>query len=144
MILLAKIAATVSGTAVLAAALTFSGGAVTVEVENRKDPKESVWLFLPAAPAVLALKFVPDEHLRHLPPQALRALPAGEIAAWELERIPDTVLVEVEDNGEHVRIEKRGSNLVVDVDSPEESVHVSVPLSTIARCLRTLRNAQPQ
>ena len=45
-----------------------------------------------------------------------------------LEQCPDGVFVEVVDPGEHVVIAKSGSSIIVDVNDPDETVHVAVPL----------------
>jgi hypothetical protein len=65
-------------------------------------------------------------------------LPAMRIAAEELERIPDGLLVEVSSPREHVLIVKRGGSLVVDVDNAGETVHVSMPLKTVRNLARDL------
>ena len=57
------------------------------------------------------------------PPEQVRATPA---------RCPDGPLVEVDSNREHVRIHKQGRSLFIDVDSEEETVHVSFRLQAAA------------
>lgn len=63
------------------------------------------------------------------------------MAAQELAKCPDTVLVEVKDGREHVRVEKRGGRLLVDVDSPREEVHISLPLRTVVSVIREIESA---
>ncbi len=144
MMLLGKIMLGSLGTAALAGALAYREGAVIVNVTEHRPEGERVNLFLPAAPMSLAMKFVPDDRLPQLPPQIRSALPASVAAARHLEAVPDFVLVEVEEAFESVRIEKRGRKLVVDVDSPEESVYVEIPLRTIARVVGEVELAQRQ
>jgi hypothetical protein len=59
----------------------------------------------------------------------------------QLAKVPDTVLVEVRDRDEHVRIEKRGGRILVDVDSPREEVHVGVPIQTVVSAIKELETA---
>ena len=65
-------------------------------------------------------------------------MPVARLALQELAKCPDTVLVEVKDRDEHVRIEKRGGRLLVDVDSHSEEVHVGVPIQTVVSVLKEL------
>jgi len=44
----------------------------------------------------------------------------------------------VDSNREHVRIHKRGTSLFIDVDSEEETVHVSFPLEAATGTLSQL------
>jgi hypothetical protein len=139
MILLGKLAMGF-GTAVLATgALAFQDGIVDIQVEEHQKDGERVHVIVPAAMIPFALNFVPDAALERLPREARRHLPAIQAAAEELRRLPDTVLVEVEDGREHVCVQTRGGRLVIDVDSDRETVHVSVPLRTVESSLRRLK-----
>jgi hypothetical protein len=53
----------------------------------------------------------------------------------ELSGCPDGVFVEVRSATEMVVIEKRGGQLVVEVDTPTEAVHCSVPLRSVSTFL---------
>lgn len=131
------------GVSVLAGAgVAYQYGAVKVYVEERKPGGERVRLWVPGVLAPVALKLVPDETLR-LPPEARQWMPAVELASEELRRLPDFTLVEVKNPREHVRIEKRDGALLIDVVSPEETVHVSVPLRVVNSVARELRTARP-
>ena len=54
------------------------------------------------------------------------------VAARELQNYPDATFVEVTGPREHVRIFTRGGILTIDVDSPDETVRVAMPLATLA------------
>lgn len=45
----------------------------------------------------------------------------------ELESVPDATLVEVRDRREHVKITKRGNQLLVEVEEPMTSLRISIP-----------------
>ena len=57
----------------------------------------------------------------------------------EFEEIPDAVLVEVISGRDHVKVVKKGGRIVVDVDTPGEAVHVSVPLGSVHKMLRQMQ-----
>jgi hypothetical protein len=58
-------------------------------------------------------------------------LPTIESIAKELRKFPDAELVEVRDANEHVVIHTQNGKLLIDVESPNETVHVACPLATI-------------
>jgi hypothetical protein len=60
----------------------------------------------------------------------------------ELDSCPDGVLVDVSGPRENVQIVKQGRVVVVDVDSREETVHVSVPLRSVSKILSKLETWQ--
>lgn len=61
--------------------------------------------------------------------------PAVLVAMRELEAYDDVPLLEIRDGRDHVRIEKRGERVVVEVLAPHESVRVSMPLRLLRRTL---------
>ena len=141
--MIAKLTSGALGTVTLAGALLFHQGVVDVNVHEKHAGGDHVRVFVPAALLPLAAMAVPDEVIRRHAEHARQVLPAALIAAQELEKCPDTVLVEVQDRDEHVRVEKSGSNLIVDVNSPRETVHVSIPLRTIRSILQEVQAAGP-
>jgi hypothetical protein len=106
-------------------------GFVHVSVQESRKGGGNLHLILPAQLGPLAAHLVPLSHLRNADRELRAALPALHITAAELAKIPDTLLVEVRDHEEHVRISKAGAGLDVDVESPGEHVHVWVPLRAI-------------
>jgi hypothetical protein len=75
---------------------------------------------------------VPDSQLREGLRDARPWLPVAAALAKELQNYPDASFIEVSSGQEQVRIATRGGALVVDVNSPEETVHISIPLATLA------------
>jgi hypothetical protein len=144
MALLGKLLLGLLGAVVLIGALAYSEGAVIVQVTTHHPAGEDVNLFLPAAPLPLAMKWIPKANVPRLPTEARGVLPAAIEAVRHLETAPDFVLAEVERTQERVHIEKRGRKLIVEVESPAESVYVEIPLRTFARVLHEVERAQGQ
>jgi hypothetical protein len=127
--ILVKTTSAIAGTMLAGTVLLYSGGVVEVCVKEKGREQTHIHLPLPALAGAIAVHFIPSREFRH-PDQNLRQLlPAIRIASQELERCPDgTVLVEVRDARETVHITKEGGDLVIDVDNPHETVHVSFPI----------------
>ena len=79
----------------------------------------------------MAMHLVPDMHWRHASEQAREAMPILHAIVKELRKYPDADFVEVKDHDHHVRVRTREGKLQIDVDAPDEKVHVLCPLSTI-------------
>jgi hypothetical protein len=135
-----------TGTLVLAG-IVADAGFIGVRVHEKKPDGTNLRLYVPAVLVPLGVRLVPERELARGMSRAREFLPAMRIAAEELERIPDGLLVEVSSPREHVLIVKSGGSLVVDVDSDRETVHVSVPLQMVRNLARDLearaRHAAP-
>jgi hypothetical protein len=129
--IIAKVALGLVGTMVFATVYTFREGVIRVDVDEHRDGGSHVHFWVPAAAVPITMHFVPKEHLREASLHAAEFLPLIQIVTSELRRYPDTTLVDVEDGDEHVRVATVGSKLQIDVVSPDENVHVAVPLSTV-------------
>jgi len=144
MMILAKLAAGAATTLVFATVYTFREGTIRVDVDEHHDGGAHVHVWAPAAAVPMALHFVPDKQL------TLKN--CNNVADWaplvrtltkELRRYPDTTFVEVTDGRQHVKVSTVGTKIHVDVDSPEETVHVAVPLSTIHDVITQIAERQP-
>jgi hypothetical protein len=143
--LLAKIGTGLLGTVLVAGGIVSSQGFLHVRVMEKQKDGTHLRLVLPAMAVPIALRLVPDEHLREAAENVRPWLPAIDAAATQLADCPDGTLVEVIDPSEHVAIVKSGGSLVVDVDDPGETVHVSVPLATVRSAADVLaRRAAPR
>ena len=131
MMLLAKAALTVGGTLVLAGAYTMREGVIRIDVDEYRAGGSHVHMWVPAAAVPMALHFVPDKHMHHMSHDARQAVPILRAIFKELKKYPDTEFVEVDDHDQHVRIRTQGGRLQIDVDAPDQKVHVLCPLSTI-------------
>ncbi len=131
-------------TSLIGGAVLFHDGAITVNVQEKREGGDHVFVVAPATLMTWGVNLVPQDKLPRLPHQARQALPAIQAAAAELERLPDFVLVEVQERDQHVKVQKIGGNLVVDVDSPRENVHVSVPLRAARKTIEDFIARAPQ
>jgi hypothetical protein len=122
----------------------WQGGLLVVQVHERGPHASDIALKLPAAPLQAMLALVPDGCIERNA-EMTRVLPHLRSIPRDLARIPNCVLVEVEDRGsdETVRIAKEGRHLVIDVRSPEETVHVSVPIRFLGAALKRLGSCSP-
>ena len=128
--LLAKVALGCVGTLVVAGAYTFREGVVSVQENCTRDHRH-VHVWVPAAVVPMALHFVPAHYTEHAASQATPFMPTIRALAKELKKYPNAELVDVRDAEQHVRVRTQNGKLLVDVDSPEENVHVACPLATI-------------
>lgn len=133
-----------AGAAVAAAALAFSAGTVDVKVAEKKPGGARIHLLVPAAVVPVGLRFLPESERRKLAGELGPYLPAVRAASLELARTEDFSLVEVQSREERVSIRIEGGSLRMDVESPEESVHLSVPLELVARLAAELQPLAPE
>jgi hypothetical protein len=131
MMLLAKAALGLGGTLVLAGAYTFREGVIRVDVDEFRSGGSHVHVWVPAAAVPMAMHFVPEKHWRHASDHAREALPLLHAIVKELKKYRDADFVEVVDHDQHVRVRTHEGKLQIDVDAPDEKVHVLCPLSTI-------------
>jgi hypothetical protein len=131
MMLLAKAALGFGGTIVLAGAYTMREGVIRVDVDEFRSGGTHVHMWVPAAAVPMAMHLVPDKHWHHASEQAREAIPILHVVVKELKRFPDSDFVEVTDRDQHIRIRTHDGKLQIDVDAPDEKVHVLCPLSTI-------------
>src|SRR6195256_151407 len=141
--LLAKAALTVGGTIVLAGAYTMREGVIRIDVDEFRSGGSHVHMWVPAAAVPMAMHFVPSKHMRHASQQAREALPILHAFVKELKKYPDADFVEIDDNNQHVRMRTHGGKLQIDVDAPDEKVHVLCPLSTIEDVASQLEEHAP-
>jgi hypothetical protein len=113
-------------------------GFIGVRVHEKKPDGTNLRLYVPAVLVPLGVKLAPERELSKAMSRAGEFLPALRIAAEELERIPDGLLVEVSSPREHVLVVKSGGSLVVDVDNSHETVHLTVPLKMVRNVARDL------
>jgi hypothetical protein len=132
-----------AATVATAAAAIYSSGTIAVQVEEGRGHQYSVRI--PAVIANLALSLIPgrlvDEALYDVSADIQPYVPAVRDAWSELNATGDFVLVEVNNGGggsDHVRIEKRGDNLLISVDSDDADIEVAVPIKTIGKVIHKL------
>ena len=141
--ILAKLAIGAASTLVFATVYTFREGTVRVDVDEHRNGGAHVHVWAPAAVVPMALHFVPNDKLQHACDHMEEWAPLAHITAQELRHYPNTTFVEVEDGHEHVKISTVGTKIQVDVDSPDENVHVAVPLAMIDDVITQIKERQP-
>ena len=143
MIFLAKLGIGVLGTALVGSAALSTEGFIYVNVQEKHPGGSHVNVFVPAAIVPAALHFVPRHHFADSSHDMREALPIIDAAIPALSDSPDGVLVEVREPDEHVLVVKHGGSIVVDVNDPEETVHVSVPLRAAQSAIHQIADASP-
>ena len=130
MVLLAKAALGLGGTLVLAGAYTMREGVIRIDVDEYRSGGSHV-------------HFVPEKCLHNATHQAREAMPILHALVKELKKYPDAEFVEIDDKSEHVRMRTHGGKLQIDVDAPDQKVHVLCPLSTIEDVTSQLEERGP-
>lgn len=143
MIFLAKLGIGVLGTALVGGAALSSEGFIYVNVQEKQPGGSHVNVLVPAALVPATLRFVPKHHFYDASRDLRTALPIIDAAIPALNDSPDGLLVEVIDPGEHVLVTKHGGSIVVDVNDPDETVHVSVPLRAAQSAIHQIAEATP-
>lgn len=115
-------------------------GTITVSVQDSGPDGVDLWIPVPALMVdvvVLAVPMiVPDEDLAEARRQLAPYLEQIEALAEQIEDVPaGSVLVDVRNGAEHVRVAKDWRNFEIEVESPESSVRVSVPARLLSRTL---------
>ncbi|GAC1623358.1 MAG: hypothetical protein PVS2B2_24730 [Candidatus Acidiferrum sp.] len=131
MLLLAKVALGIGATLAMATAYTFHEGVIHVDVDEAKSEGTHLHLWVPATVVPVALLFAPKQHLRDAAERAKPFLPAIRILSKDLEKYPDADLIEVREENQHVQIHTEHGSVRIDVDSPDEVVHLRVPIKTL-------------
>jgi len=143
MMLLAKIAVGVGTTLVAAGAYTMREGVIRIDVDEHRSGGAHVHFWVPAAAVPMALHFAPSRHLEHAARQAGPYLPTLRALTKELKKYPEATLIEVEEPGEHVRIQTHQGKLQLDVVDPGETVHFLCPLAVLDDISRELESNRP-
>ncbi len=138
MVPVAKIGGWFLGTLLVAGGILSSQGFVHVRVEQQWKNGTHLRLVVPAMVSPIALELVPRHDIADGASQVRPWLPAINAATEGLDQCPDGPLVEVREPGERVSVVKSGESLVVDVQEPEERVHVSVPIATVRSAANVL------
>lgn len=124
--------------ALAVAAVLQQTGVLVVKVQDKVNHK-NVFVPVPMLMVNGAIHLIPDTKLD----SARDRLDAQKIewvmaATDELARCPDANFLEIQTATDQVLIAKRGSNLLFDVDTRENRVHVSVPIHAARKALTNL------
>ena len=114
--------------------------AIEVSIDDHTGDGPDLSFSVPAALVGAGLKLAPylvpdeawEEARSEIEGELAELTPETRAAAAELIRqlrvMPDALIVEVDDHGEHVEVAKRGDSLVVSVRSHDADVDVTVPV----------------
>lgn len=121
------------------------GGVATVDLHERA---EGVRIFVPVPMALVSATAATAGFLSPVGSDQLIEIDGNlDLAEWEpfvdallegLEECPDVTFVEVFDRGDHVKVAKRGGKIRVEVQDPEISLSVAVPIRPVRRTVTSL------
>ena len=141
--LLAKLALGVGSTVLLAGAYTFREGTIRVDVDEFRDNGARVHFWVPAAAVPMALHLAPKRDLERGMREAQQWMPTMRTLLKEMEKYPNVEFVDVQDNEQHVHIGTKNGKLQIDVDGPDQKVHIACPLSTLEDLTSQLESIGP-
>lgn len=141
--LVAKIALGLASTVAFATVYTFREGVIRVDVDEFREGGSHVHVWVPAAAVPVALHFAPKEHMQEASVHLEPFMPTIRALAKELRKYPEVTFVEVQDGKQHVKVGTHNGKIQVDVESPDESVHVACPISTIEEVASGMTNHIP-
>ncbi len=143
MILLGKIALGIAGTTVAGVGLLCSEGLVHVNVLQKGAQRHHVHVIAPALLLPIGMHFAPKARLADAAQEIRLWLPVVRETLKQLEQCEDLPFVEVNEPAQYVRVAKSGGSIVIDVESVEESVHISTPIRALSSAVEELAAAAP-
>lgn len=141
MILLGKIALGIAGTAVAGVGLLCSEGLVHVNVLQKGPQHHHIHVIAPAMLLPIGMHFAPKARLADAAQGIRPWLPVVRETIKQLQQCEDLPFVEVNEPAQYVRVAKLGGSIVVDVESGEESVHISTPIRALSSVVEELAAA---
>ena len=129
--------------ATLATVVVMKDGLIEVNVQEHQPGGDHVHLYLPATVATWGVHVAPEARLREHLRNSREQLAVAHVALNELEKLPDCVLVNVDSAKEHVRVAVHSGSVLVDVNDPGETVHVSVPIRAAKKVVEDLEADAP-
>jgi hypothetical protein len=141
MLLPGKIMLGMAGAALAGVGVLSSEGLVQVKVIEKQPQGHRINVIAPALLVPIAAHFVPRRDLGNAMREVQPYMPTIRAALDALREAHDVVFVEVKEKDEHVVVAKSGSSVVVDVDDPDETVHVSTPIRAISSTVEQLAAA---
>jgi hypothetical protein len=143
--LIAKLALGFGGTILLAGAYTFREGTIRVDVDEFREGGAHVHFWVPAAAVPMALHFAPKDRMlhEHGMREAREWMPTVRTLLREMQKYPNVEFVDVRDSEQHVHIGTHNGKLQIDVDAPDQKVHIAVPIETIDDVTSELESTGP-
>jgi hypothetical protein len=141
MILLGKVALGIAGTAIAGVGLICNEGMIEVNVVEKQPEAHHLYVLAPAALVPMAAHFVPGNRFGRASAELQPWMPTIRAALNQLREVDDVTLVDVSEPGQHLVVAKRGGSVVVDVNDPDETVHVSAPIRAISSTIEQVAAA---
>jgi len=125
--------------AILGAAVMHSG-TIEVHVAEKGRAGQTVDVYAPAAILPIVAHFTPACCIASckMDPDARRAIRTAAAMLDAIGDAPDGVYVNVRTRDEVILVEKKNGALKVDVDTPEDVVHASVPIGAVCSVLGSI------
>ena len=130
------------GSGFLLAASIVQTGLVTVKVHESGPDGTHLYIPVPAALLHAGLTVMPalveDDVWEEVRTDLGEWAPVAAEALRAVEDAPDAVLVDIENDREHVRIEKDGRSLEIRVRDGKDNFEISLPASLLGRVAREI------
>jgi len=139
--LLGKIVLGVAGTALAGVGVICSEGMIEVKVVERQPEVHHVYVLAPAMLVPIAAHFAPQREMSRAAAEMRPWMPTIRAALEQLRESEDITFVEVKEPGQHVRVAKSGGSIVVDVEDPDDTVHVVAPIRAISSTIEQVASA---
>jgi hypothetical protein len=143
MVLLAKVALGIAGTALAGVGLICSEGMIEVNVVEKQPEAHHVYVLAPAMLVPIGTHFIPSRKLSQAAAELRPWMPTIRVALEQLRAGEDMTLVDVREPGQHVLVTKDGGSVVVDVTAEDETVHVSTPIRALESTIEQVAAASP-
>ena len=128
----------VFGTAGATAYAWHRAGNVSIEVHGTGPCRDDFSMRLPGLIVNAAIALCPLPADAEFQTRLAQVAPALRAVAERLATLPDVVLVDVDNDGGTVRVEKSGPDLVIRVVSPVQRIDVTVPVESVRLLLAKL------
>lgn len=124
----------------LVGAVVLKDGMVVVDVKDRTD-NSRVFVPVPLSLVNFGLKMLPSKKLHEANAKLVGCDEFIQAASDQLMQLPDVKFVEVRTPREKFDLQKQGSHLVMDLDTEDQQVHISIPIRGMKKVAQNLAEA---
>lgn len=121
-------------------AVVLKDGMVIVDVKDRTD-NSRVFVPVPLSFVNLGLKMLPNRKLHEANAKLEGCEQYIQAASDQLMQLPDVKFVEVRTPREKFDLQKQGNHLVMDLDTEDQQVHISIPIRGMKKVAQNLAEA---
>lgn len=119
--------------------VVFQSGILIVDVDQKTEGHH-IYVPVPMLLADFGLSFVPPSAFKNVQRELGPHKEIIQALSREMVNCPDATFVEVQTSRENVKISKEDDSLIVNVVTPDENVHIEVPISSTDRILNKIAN----